>query len=104
MGASVHAGFPNPASDRSLATVDLHGLLVKQPTSTFFMQIEGNDWEERAIFNNDIVVIDRSLDPRKSDLVVVSKDDSFIITPASKLPNDSTLWGTVTAVIHQYRP
>ena len=100
---SVHSGFPNPASDRNLAAVDLHRLLVKQPTSTFFMRIEGDDWEERSIFNNDVVVIDRSLNPRKSDLVIATKDDEFLITPFTKLPAESTLWGTVTAVIHQYR-
>ena len=100
---SVHSGFPNPASDRNLAEVDLHRLLVKQPTSTFFMRIEGDDWEERSIFANDVVVIDRSLNPRKSDLVIATKDDEFLITPFTKLPAESTLWGTVTAVIHQYR-
>lgn len=67
------------------------------------MRIEGSDWEERNIFDNDIVVIDRSLNPRKNDLVIASKDDAFIITPFSKLPEESTFWGVVTAVIHQYR-
>lgn len=103
-GVSIHAGFPNPASDRNLAAVDLHRLLVKQPTSTFFMRIEGNDWEERSIFDGDVVVIDRSLTPRKIDLTVATKDDEFIISAFSKLPPDCILWGTVTSVIHQYRP
>lgn len=102
-GVSIHSGFPNPASDRNLEAVDLHRLLIKQPTSTFFMRIDGNDWEDRAIFDGDIVVIDRSLTPRQKDLVVATKDDEFIITPFTKLPADSQLWGTVTAVIHQYR-
>ena len=102
-GVSIHAGFPNPASDRNLAVVDLHRLLVKQPTSTFFMRIAGNDWEDRGIFDNDVVVIDRSLTPRKTDLVTATKDDEFIITPLSKLPTYCTMWGTVTSVIHQYR-
>ena len=102
-GVSIHAGFPNPASDRNLEEVDLHRLLVKQPTSTFFMRIDGNDWEEKSIFDGDIVVIDRSLNPRQKDLVIATHDDEFIITPFSKLDTDSTLWGTVTAVVHQYR-
>lgn len=103
VGVSVHAGFPNPAADRSLETIDLHKLVVKQPTSTFFMKIDGNDWEERSIFDGDIVVIDRSLNPRKSDLVIITKDDAFLITPFSQLPSDSTFWGVVTAVVHRYR-
>ncbi len=103
VGVSVHAGFPNPAADRNLAEVDLHRLLVKQPTSTFFMEIDGNDWEDRSIFNGDIVVIDRSLTARPADLVVATKDADFLITPFSKLPADSVFWGTVTAVVHRYR-
>lgn len=103
VGISIHAGFPNPAADRNLAEVDLHRLLVKQPVSTFFMEVDGNDWEDRAIFAGDIVVIDRSLAPRQTDLVIVTKDADFLITPFSQLPVDSTLWGTVTAVVHRYR-
>lgn len=103
VGVSIHAGFPNPASDRSLDVVDLHRLLVKQPTSTFFMSIDGNDWEDRSIFDGDIVVIDRAIEPRKKDIVVFTKDDAFLIAPLVKLPEDATFWGTVTAVVHRYR-
>lgn len=103
VGVSVHAGFPNPAADRSLEVIDLHKLVVKQPASTFFMRIDGNDWEDRSIFDGDIVVIDRSLEPRKTDLVIITKDDSFLITPFSQIPTDSTFWGTVSAVVHRYR-
>lgn len=103
VGVSVHAGFPNPAADRRLEAIDLHKLIVKQPVSTFFMRIDGNDWEERSIFDGDIVVIDRSLNPRTSDLVIVGKDDAFLITPFSQIPAESVLFGVVTAVVHQYR-
>lgn len=102
-GVSVHAGFPNPAADRSLEGLDLHKLLIKNPSSTFFMRLEGNEWEDRGMFDGDVVVIDRALRPRRRDMVVATKDDSFLITPATKLPKDSTYWGAVTAVIHQYR-
>ncbi len=102
-GVSIHAGFPNPASDRSLATVDLHRLLVKQPVSTFFMTIEGDEWEEKSIFAGDIIVIDRAVEPRKKDLVIITKAADFLITPFHKLPDDCTFWGTVTAVIHRFR-
>ncbi|MEO5627825.1 MAG: S24 family peptidase [Candidatus Saccharimonadales bacterium] len=103
VGVSVHAGFPNPAADRSLEVIDLHKLVVKQPTSTFFMKIDGNDWEDRSVFDGDIVVIDRSLSPRKTDLVIVSKDADFLITPFAKVTEDSTLFGVVSAVVHRYR-
>lgn len=102
-GVSIHMGFPNPAADRAVEGLDLHKLLIKNPISTFFMRIAGNEWEDRGIFNDDIAIIDRSLKPRKTDLVIITKDDEFLLTPASKIPTDSTYWGTISAIIHQYR-
>lgn len=99
---TIHGGFPNPAADRSLAGLDLHKLLIRHPASTFFMQVEGSEWEERGIFAGDIAVIDRSLRPRPADLAIVIRDDSFLIIPAAKPPPGSLCWGVVTAVIHQF--
>lgn len=103
VGVSIHAGFPNPASDRTIDGIDLHKFLIKHPVSTFFMRIEGNQWEERGIFNNDIAVIDRAVNPRKTDLVIITKDDEFLLIGAAHIPTNSTYWGTVTNIIHQLR-
>ena len=102
-GISIHAGFPNPAADRTLQGLDLHKLLIQNPASTFFMRLEGNEWEDHGIYDGDVVVIDRALAARPTDLVVITKDDTFLITKPNHIPEDSTLWGVVTAVIHQYR-
>lgn len=102
-GVSIHMGFPNPAADRTLLPLDLHKLLIKNPSATFFMRLEGNEWEDRGMFDGDILIIDRALDPGKTDLVIATKDDAFLITPMNKLPKESTLWGVVTTTIHQTR-
>lgn len=102
-GVSVHAGFPNAATDASLQPIDLNTFLIHNSISTFMMRIVGNDWRAQGIFANDVVIIDRALKPHQNDLIVWWKDDAFAISPRHTLPIDSTVWGVVTATIHQYR-
>ena len=101
-GVSEHTGFPNAATDQRLTALDLSKLLVRHPSSTFYMRVDGDSGVAEGIYANDIMVIDRSLAPKQHDLVIWW-DDAFIIGRASKLPEGITPWGVVTFVIHQQR-
>jgi SOS-response transcriptional repressor LexA len=104
-GVSVHTGFPNPAADKSLQTLDFNQLLVQHGASTFMFRVQGDQWQTAGVFDNDIAVVDRALDPRKAD-VVVWWDDSrgeFAISGYGSMPPHSSCWGVVTATIHQFR-
>jgi len=100
---SVHAGFPNPASDDSLEGLSLQQLLIKHPISTFFLRVRGDSWEDQGIFDGDIAIVDRALTPRKSDRIIWWQDDSFVISTHAKKPDDNTVWGVVTSIVHQFR-
>lgn len=102
-GVSVHAGFPNPAADKSLAGLDLNQLLIQRAASTFLFRIRGSAGEDFGIFDGDIAIVDRALDPRKIDLVVWWDADTFRISRFGQLAEDSTSWGVITSVIHQFR-
>jgi hypothetical protein len=102
-GVSEHTGFPNPATDASLAGLSLDQLLVAHPVSTYFMRIKGDQWQEQGIFDGDIAIVDRAVEPKKHDLIVWVKDDVLVISQKTVVPDDATLWGVVTAVVHQYR-
>lgn len=102
-GVSVHSGFPNPATDTSLQSLDLNRLLVANSASTFMMRIKGNEWTNEGIFAGDIALVDRALAARKNDLVIWWHDDEFAISRLNRTPGNSVIWGVVTAVIHQYR-
>lgn len=102
-GVSVHDGFPNPATDTSLQAIDLNSLLIHHTASTFFMRVDGDEWSRSGIFAGDIVIVDRGLSPRGNDPVVWVYQDTFAISPKHKLPEGAETWGTVTAVIHQFR-
>lgn len=103
-GVSIHKGFPNPATDQTLNSLDIATLLIKHPVSTFFMQIEGNQWEELGIFDNDILLVDRALDPRKNDFIIWWDDTDFVISKFSQLPPETIVWGVVSSVMHRFRP
>lgn len=101
----VHAGFPNPATDTSLVSLDLNQLLIAHAVSTFFFTIEGNEWEREGIFANDIAIVDRALDAKASDRVIWHHDGhgAFAISQRRAAPEDARIWGVVTAVIHVFR-
>jgi SOS-response transcriptional repressor LexA len=102
-GVSVHAGFPNPAADRTLEGLDLHKLLIRHQPSTFFMRIDGRSGEASGIFDKDVVIIDRALAPHKTDLLIWWNGEEFVIGQPAQVPANCQEWGVVTAVIHQYR-
>jgi SOS-response transcriptional repressor LexA len=100
---SVHDGFPNPATDSALQSIDLNALLIWHSASTYFMRIDGNSWSDQGIFDQDLVIADRALNPRPNDLIIWTRNDMFVISPRHRLLNDAAVWGVVTAVIHPYR-
>ena len=100
-GVSVHAGFPNAATDTSLTALDITKLLIKRPASTFFMAVD-SDAPEQGIKAGDIVVIDRALYPHAGDMVVWWDKENFAISKLSHLSEDVDYWGIVTNVIHRF--
>ena len=66
----VSAGFPSPAEDYMEQTLDLNELMISRPNSTFFVRVDGDSMIEAGIFNNDILVVDRSLEPRNYDIII----------------------------------
>ncbi len=104
-GVSVHTGFPNPAIDGRLSGLDFNKLLITHAASTYMFRLRGNEWEGAGIFDGDIAVVDRALDPRKTDVVLWWDDHSgeFAISKLSDMPSEATCWGVITATIHQLR-
>lgn len=104
-GVSIHAGFPNPAADKSLGNLDLHQLLVPRPASTFIFRIAGSQWQELGIFDGDLAVIDRALSGHSNDIIVWWNEETgeFALSHRSQMPKGAHMWGVVTATIHQFR-
>jgi len=99
---SVHAGFPNPAAERTGAPLSLDKLLIRHPSSTFFFRIRGHNWYRYGVFDGDLAIIDRSLVPRERELVVWWRESGdFMLSPFERA-SKTNVWGTITAIIHSF--
>ncbi len=79
LGARIPAGFPSPARDYLEGSLDLNEYLVPHPASTFFVRVEGYSMIKAGIFPDDILVVDRSLEPVSGKIVMAVYDGELTI-------------------------
>lgn len=104
---AIHGGFPNPALDRigqgNKLALDLNKSLVRHPSSTYIFRITSHGNEAEGIYDGDLTLIDRSLQPRPSDLVLAWQASGFILCRYSLMNPHDTFWGVVSSTIHERR-
>ena len=76
---AVTAGFPSPAEQYAEGPLDLNELLVKRPAATYFLRVQGDSMQERAILDGDLLVVDRSLTPADGDVIIAAVDGEFTV-------------------------
>ena len=102
-GIAIHAGFPNPGTDRRGAALSLDKLLIKHPISTFFFRIQGHRWHDLNVYDGDIAVIDRTLNPHENDLVIWWEETGEMFLGNYRRANQQNIWGVVTSIVHPSR-
>jgi len=75
----IAAGFPSPAQDYIDLSLDLNKTLIENPSSTFFGRVRGTSMVDAGIEDGDLLVIDKSLEPRDGDTVVCFLDGEFTL-------------------------
>ncbi|HOQ04188.1 MAG TPA: translesion error-prone DNA polymerase V autoproteolytic subunit [Anaerohalosphaeraceae bacterium] len=118
--ARIRAGFPSPAADYEENKLDLNQYLVKNPPATFFVRVSGDSMEGAGIHDGDLLVVDRSLEPRSGNVVIavvngeltvkrlrIKRGKPVLEPENSKYPvqeikkeTEFEVWGVVTSVIH----
>ncbi|MDD3619752.1 MAG: translesion error-prone DNA polymerase V autoproteolytic subunit [Desulfobulbaceae bacterium] len=119
--SGVSAGFPSPAEDYVDRTLDLNELLIKNPAATFFVRVAGDSMTGAGIHHDDILVVDRSLEPVSNNIVIAVYDGELTVKrlvrdknglrlvaenpnyPPLEITeeNGCEIWGVVTSVVHQ---
>lgn len=119
----IQAGFPSPAQDFISESIDLNRELIEHPAATFYGRVVGESMIKEGIEEGDVLIIDRSIEPRNMDLAVCCIDGEFTLKriqieshqvwliPSNELfdpilvtpENQFTIWGVVTYVIKKYR-
>ena len=69
---SVSAGFPSPATDYMETKLDLNEYLVKRPTATYIVKASGPSMVDAGISSGDLLIVDRSINPRNDNIVIAS--------------------------------
>ena len=119
--SKVGAGFPSPATDYVEDDIDLNSHLIKNIPSTFLIRVQGKSMNNIGIRNGDLLVVDRSLNPKNFSTVIVNVNEELVVKSFIKEKNESFLtsgsknlkdkinlaenpeifiWGVVTYVIH----
>ena len=75
----VSAGFPSPADDYIEKSLDLNDLLIQKPAATFFVRAQGESMLGAGIHPNDILVVDRSLEPVPGRIVICALDGELVV-------------------------
>lgn len=75
----ISAGFPSPAQDYIDLSLDLNKTLIENPSSTFFGRVRGSSMVDAGIEDGDLLVIDKSLEPKDGDTVVCFIDGVFTL-------------------------
>ncbi len=121
VGGAVAAGFPSPAGDYMDTRIDIYEYLIQHPTATFYVRVKGNSMINASIHDGDLLVVDRSIEPRNNQIVIAIIDGEFTVKRISKYNNklylipenekfkpieitdtmDFEVWGVVTYVIHK---
>jgi DNA polymerase V len=115
----ISAGFPSPADDFKETRISLDEELITNKEATFFAKVNGRSMIGAGLDDNDLLVIDRSLEPENNKIAVCFLDGEFTVKrlkvkndevwlqpenpnyPIIKITeeNDFVIWGIVTSVI-----
>lgn len=114
---SVSAGVPSFVSDGE--PFDLAGHLIQHPDDTFYVRVNGNSMIDAGIFDGDILVVDRGVEPQTSNVVVAQVGDGFTVKtfnrgpgrlrllpanpnyPPIDIDEDARIWGVARFSIHR---
>lgn len=116
----VEAGFPSFAEEYIDDNLDLNRYLIKHPAATFFVRVSGNSMLGAGIHDNDLLIVDKSLNPTNGKIVIAAIDGLLTVKrliiknkqtylqaendafPPILLKSDSAIhiWGVVTNVVH----
>lgn len=113
-------GFGAAADDYMDRGIDLNAELIRNKPSTYFFRMKGDAMKDAGIFDNDVLIVDRSIKPVNGKIIVSVLNgellvrrfhknftSAFLIPENSRYKNinlaeftDFTVWGVVTFVIH----
>ena len=75
----VRAGFPSPATDYIEEEINLNNELIKNPSSTFLIRVQGNSMLDYKIAEGDVLIVDRSLTLKNNSIAVLNFQGELVV-------------------------
>jgi len=84
LGFRATCGFPSPAEDFIGDELDLNERCVRNPVATYFVEADtGTSMIDYGIYPGDTLVVDRSIDARHGDIVMVLWEGGYMVKQIS---------------------
>jgi len=77
--ARAACGFPSPADEYLDRPLDFNELLIRNPSATFAVRLEGESMTGVGLLPGDIAIVDRSISPKHGDIVLALLDNEFTV-------------------------
>ena len=117
----VCAGFPSPAEEELRDTISFDDYLVAHRETSFLLSVTGDSMTGAGIMEKDLVIVERSLQPKNGDIILAEVDGNWTmkyfrkkgktitleaanpkyppITPQEEL----RITGVITALVRKYK-
>lgn len=117
-------GFGAAADDYSERGIDLNEELILNKPSTFFFRMKGDAMKGAGIFEGDVLIVDRNIEPANGKIIIAAYNGELIVRRIETKGNKTFLttenktfkeidiaeaeqfatWGVVTCTIHYLEP
>ena len=120
LAGEVSAGFPSPAEEELRDIISFDDYLITKQSQSFLLKVDGDSMIGAGIMPNDLVLVDRSKEPKTGDIVIAEVDGAWTMKyfqkkgtevyleaanpkyPTFKPVAELRLGGVVTAVVRKY--
>lgn len=98
---SVQTGFASPATHYAEPRIDLNTVLIENANATFYVRVGDDSFKAFGIAENDVLIIDKSIEPINNSLALVTEGADFKVHRFSKKASETPLqiWGIITYII-----
>ena len=118
--SKVPAGFPSFTESTVEKRIDLNKFLVSKPAATHIVKVIGDSMIKVGIFPNDLLIVDRSIEPTHNKIVIAIVDGEYTVKrlykqgnvikllaendtyPPIEIKGELEIWGVVQHVIHSF--
>lgn len=98
--SQLSAGFPSPADSYTEQTLDLNQQLIRHPSSSFLMRVQGDSMVNAGINDGDLLVVDRAIQPAPGKVVIAAVNGELTVKRLTL--HQGQFW--LTPDNHRYRP